>query len=321
MKAKLRVAVLYGGPSSEYEVSLKSGAAILANMPPQYEAVPVEIDRTNMWHFKVSDKTLSLDRALPELAETCDVAILGVHGTFGEDGTLQALLETHDIPHTGASAAASLLAFDKAITVAVYDTAGLPQPKTKLIQSVDDLADQVLPLVVKPARQGSSVGVSIVRRTDQLKPAFDLAAAHDTKILAQAFIAGHEVSCGVIEIEDVPTALTPTELIAKKGEFFDYESKYTDGGADELTPPVHVSPEQISIIQDYAVRAHKAISCSGYSRTDMMVAEDGIYLIETNTLPGLSEASILPKQLVVAGLSFSEMLGYIVSAALRNRAV
>ncbi len=321
MKAKLKVAVLYGGPSSEHEVSLRSGAAILANMPAHYEVLPVEISTSNIWHFKTLDLSLPLDKALPKLASLCDIAILGVHGTFGEDGTLQALLETNNIPHTGASAAASILAFDKAMTAAVYDIALLPQPETIVVSSIEELKDLKLPLVIKPARQGSSVGVSIVKQPEQLQPAYDLALLHDTKVLAQAFIAGVEVSCGVIEIDGVATALMPTELIAKKGEFFDYESKYSEGGAEELTPPKHVASDHIKTIQAYAVRAHAALGCRGYSRTDMIVAENGIYLIETNTLPGLSEASILPKQLAHADISFTQMLEYIVTATLAQRAV
>jgi D-alanine-D-alanine ligase len=321
MKPKIRVAVLYGGPSEEHDVSLKSGAAILANLSEEYEALPVKIDKTNQWCFESFNKTVPIEQAISLLEQECDVAVLGVHGTFGEDGALQALLEVNNIAHTGSSAASSILAFDKLITATVYAAAELSQPHTSLVNATADLAVFELPFVVKPARQGSSVGVSIVRDRKDAAKATHEAAKYDTKVLVQQFIQGCEVSCGVLEINRKPIALPPTELIPLKGDFFDYESKYSEGGAEEITPPRNLSEEQVAQIKNLAVRAHQALGCQGYSRTDMIVAEDNIYLIETNTLPGLSEASILPKQIAAAGYSFSQLLDYIIHTALAGRTV
>lgn len=313
----MKVALIYGGPSAEYEVSVNSAAAIRKNLDPQkYEVVDVHITQDEQW--LIDDKPLTTEDALQDIANV-DVAILAVHGTFGEDGKLQQLLSDHSIVFTGSDADASALAMDKVRAGEVFASVGLLVPATRVAETVEQaqaLAKEFnLPFVVKPVHQGSSVGVSIVRDWTQLEDAIGLAFEKDHQIILQEFISGREVSCGVLaDVDGEITALAPTELIPADADFFDYHAKYTPGATNEVTPP-DMDTETIQRIQDLAVRAHQALSCRDYSRTDMFVRDHDIFLIETNTLPGMTETSILPQQAVVAGMTFAELIDRLINCA------
>lgn len=314
---KLRIAVLGGGPSSEHEVSLSSARSMVENLSNEKYVVNfVEISKKNKWRIS-DDKVLDMLEALDELKKTTDVFLIGLHGTFGEDGALQALLEMNGIKYTGSSAASSFVAFDKELTGHIYKHNKLPHPNFEVFDNAQDakkFTPEKFPIVVKPLKQGSSVGVSIVKEPDNYKKAVEIAFEHDKKIMVQEFVPGREVSCGVLQKGNRLLVLPPTELIPKNADFFDYKAKYNAGQTDEITPP-DMPEETIKLIQDYALKSHDVLGCGEYSRTDMIVTDDEIYLIETNTLPGMTPTSILPQEANSEGISFSELLDFIIEAA------
>jgi D-alanine-D-alanine ligase len=324
MMNKRRVAVLMGGPSEEYEISLSSGKSMLEKLDHEkYSVTPVHILKNGEWSFD-DGEPCKLSQGLSKLQELeIDVVLLALHGTFGEDGTLQALLEQQGVAFTGSKAIPSLLAMDKSVSNALYETAGLTVPISRSYDMSDSDATEKsiresfdLPVVIKPIRQGSSVGVHIAKKSEDIYPAIQDAFLFDSKILVQKYIEGREVSCGVLERldSDEVYALPPTELIPITSEFFDYEAKYSIGGAREVTPP-DMPADKIEAIQSIAVEAHKVIGCNGYSRTDMIVAQDEIYVIETNTLPGMTPTSILPQQAAAIGMTFADLLDYLIEEA------
>lgn len=319
--SKQRIAVLMGGPSSEHDVSLHTGASMLQNLDDtKYQILRVTISRTYQWQFD-QEEPVSTEVAMRQLKEKADIALLALHGTFGEDGTIQALLDLHRIPYTGSGVGASVLAMDKTISGELFEAAGLLVPKTLAFEKGDTtIKDSVarsieFPVVVKPSRQGSSVGVHIVKDAASLQAALEDAFSFDRIVVVQQYVQGREVACGVLEHGhgERPSPLPPTELIPKQAEFFDYEAKYTAGMTDEITPP-DMAEDIIKKIQHYAVEAHQVLGCSSYSRTDMIVTKDGeIYIIELNNLPGMTETSLLPQQAAAANIGFPELLDSIIS--------
>lgn len=321
MSKKLKVALIYGGPSAEYEVSLKSAAAVRENIDrSKYVVIDVHITKDEAW--VIDGNKLSTEAALTSLGDVA-VAFLAVHGTFGEDGKLQKLLSDNDILFTGSGAAASALAMDKIRCSNIFEKAGLRIPKTVSVITAEQAkkASQSfkVPFVVKPVSQGSSVGVSIVHDLAKLDAAIELGFQHDSQIIIQEFIAGQEISCGVLEgVDGKITALPPTELIPVHADFFDYDAKYTPGATKEITPP-EVSESMITKIQDIAIESHQLLGCQGYSRTDVIVRDDEIFVIESNTLPGMTETSIFPQQAVAAGMTFVELIDQIIATALARQ--
>lgn len=318
--ARQKVAVIMGGPSQEHDISLQSGEAMLAALDAaKYEPAKITIDRSGVWCW--GDERLSSAMACQYLKEQGAVALIGLHGTYGEDGTIQALFERYKIPYTGSRVSASLLAMDKSASADVYQQAGIQTPTTlSFSRSDDDTAEAILtklsvPLVVKPARQGSSVGVHIVKTEANLTAAVEDAFLYDQIILAQQFVKGRELSCGVVELNGELTALPPTEIIPQVSEFFDYKAKYTDGGSKEITP-AELETAQTQAVQQIALDSHIALGCGGYSRTDVILDETGeIYAIETNTLPGMTQFSLLPAQAKAYGLTFAQLVEAIVASA------
>lgn len=322
--SKIRVAVIMGGPSSEHDISMRTGQCMLQRLDNEkYEVLKIVINKSGTWTIGDNTKEIILGEALDVLESQVDVALLALHGTFGEDGTIQALLELRDIAYTGSSAGASLLAMDKITSAALYESVQLTVPRSLHcdIDTVEEAAGKItknftLPVVVKPVRQGSSVGVHIVKEEAGLLPALKDALLYDQRVIAQQHISGREISCGVLEnsATGMVTALPPTELIVVASEFFDYHAKYTPGATREVTPP-DMEATIIADIQDVALRAHRVLGCGSYSRTDMIVTPDDIYVIETNTLPGMTETSILPQQAEAADMSFSELLDCLIDNA------
>lgn len=314
--SKIRIAIVRGGPSDEHDVSLSSARSIIENLDmAKYEVVDVFVSKEGKWSIDGASSTDD-DSAIEHLKQHgIDVVFLAVHGTYGEDGVLQKKLETSGLKFTGSDWMASQLAFDKSEADKVYRKNDLLVPKTQVIDSIDDKIILDVPLVVKPASQGSSVGVTIVKDNESLSNAVKRAFEYDHRALVQELIVGREVSCGVIEIADGLTALPPTEIIPRSAEFYDYDAKYVAGASEEITPP-NMPEETIGRIQQLSKQAHVALGCKGYSRTDMFVNNnDEIYIIETNTLPGMTPTSILPQQAAAAGISFSDLLDQIIDNA------
>ncbi|MBI2921734.1 MAG: D-alanine--D-alanine ligase [Planctomycetes bacterium] len=299
----LRVAVLAGGPGSEREVSLRSGAAA-------HKALR---DAGFQAEFVV------IDAALPDPFPH-DAAFLALHGRFGEDGTLQKILEDRGIPYTGSPSDASHNAFDKILSKSLFLHAAVPTPGFTTVGKGDDVYGRAaaalevgLPLVVKPAREGSSVGISIVRDKAKLPEAFEAAFAHDARALLEEFIPGREMTVGILEGRALPII----EMRPKR-EFFDFEAKYVDTGTEYLVNPE--LPEIVArSVAQAALAAHRALRCEHFSRVDVMYHEKrGPMVLEVNTLPGLTERSLLPKAAAAAGIGYAALCETMIRMALQR---
>lgn len=313
----LRIVVLMGGPSAEHDVSLASARQVIRALDPQrYDVQPLLIPRDQ-------------EHALDGMRINADVVFIAMHGEFGEDGTIQGILEAAGIPYTGSGVLASALAFDKPRAAAVLRSAGLRVPEFVTLHTsatteerraaTDATATFGLPLVVKPANRGSSVGVTIARTLTEVAPAIAHAFRCSDTIMLQRFIVGTEVTCGILEVDGHETALPPTEIIPRTSAFFDYDAKYTPGASEEITP-ARLPPETIQRVQDTALRAHRSLGCTGFSRTDMILAPDGnLFTLELNTIPGMTETSLLPQAAAAAGIPFPQLLDTIITAALQKR--
>jgi len=306
---RLRVAVLMGGRSSEHEVSLDSGRSVVAGLDPErYEVTPVEIPRHGAW---------ALTR---EEASGYDVVFPVLHGPFGEDGTVQGLLELAGVAYVGSGVAGSALAMDKDLFKAVMRDNGVPVARSLTLRrgAGEALASPFgLPVVVKPARLGSSVGISIVRAPEELAPAVELAFAHDEKVLVEEFLEGVEVECSVLGNEE-PLASVPGEIVPLASDWYDYEAKYAEGGM-ELVVPARVSPEAAARVQELAVAAFVAADCEGMARVDFFVSPDGAVTVnELNTIPGFTSTSVYAKLFEASGIPYPELLDRLVALALER---
>ena len=306
----LRVAVLYGGKSSERNVSLASGNQVMQALDPgRYRVTGYDLGE-------------GLSRLVAE-ASGIDVALIILHGRFGEDGTVQGLLELLGIPYQGSGVLGSALAMNKRLTKFMYRQAGLPVARDWTVSRGRSFSTGALvhdlgfPLVVKPNQEGSSFGVTIVRDEVQLeaglKKAFDL----DEEVLVEEYLAGREITCGVLgnaELQALPLVeIIPTENY----DFFDYEAKYKEGASREICP-APVSPEITRQAQEYGIRAHQVLGLRGYSRTDMIVRGEKIILLETNTIPGMTRTSLFPQAAQAAGLTFGALLDRLIALALEK---
>lgn len=326
-----------GGPSSEHEVSLNTGLSVLRNLDlSKYEPTSIKITKDGQWLVKGKQTT-------PEkLFPSFQLIFNALHGTFGEDGRVQALMEYYGAKYTGSGISASALAIDKLRSREIFKLAGLSVPRTLKIRKGDNykallnvFVNKVVnfPVVVKPCSNGSSVGVSIVSSHAQLDKAVAAAFKVEKKILVEEFIQGKEVTCGVLDNFEgqTSTALPVTEIIPKgKNSFFNYKAKYQAGQSDEITP-ARIDEETTQRVQEIAVKAHQILGCRAYSRTDMIISNvrqnqlefgrsvkdyNNIYILETNTLPGLTDASLLPKAASVAGLTMGQLIDKIIESSL-----
>lgn len=310
--AKLRLALIAGGVSAEREVSLRGAAGVeQALNRDRYEVVRY-------------DPATDLARIAADAANI-DAAFILLHGVHGEDGTIQGFLDLLNIPYQGAGVLGSALAMDKNLAKVMYRLAGLPVAPWVMVEP-GDLRDSGriesavgLPCVVKPVRQGSSIGMSIVRTFDQLPAALELALRHDGEVMVEAFLKGRELTAGVLGNSEL-TALPLIEIIPdSRFDFFNYEAKYQPGATREVCP-APVSETVRARAQDYAVRAHRSLQLRGYSRTDMILVDEELYLLETNTIPGMTPTSLLPQAAAEAGLPFSALLDRLIELALERPA-
>ena len=308
--AKLRLALIAGGTSDEREVSLRGAAGVeKALNPDRYEVVRY-------------DPATDLARIAADAA-TIDAAFILLHGVHGEDGTIQGFLDLLGIPYQGAGVLGSALAMDKNLAKIMYRLAGLPVAPWVMVEP-GDLEDSGriqaavgLPCVVKPVRQGSSIGMSIVRTLDQLPAALALALRHDGEVMVEAFLKGRELTAGVLGNSEL-TALPLIEIIPdSRYDFFNYEAKYQPGATREVCP-APVSETVRARAQDYALRAHRSLQLRGYSRTDMILVGEELYLLETNTIPGMTPTSLLPQAAAEAGLPFAALLDRLIELALER---
>ncbi len=294
-----KVAVLFGGRSAEREVSLKSGSAVLAAL--QKSGVDAHA-------FDPAQRDLS------ELKkEKFDCAFIILHGRYGEDGTVQGALELMDIPYTGSGVMASAIAMDKWRTKMIWQAAGLPIPKFELLKSDSDWNGVVqrlgLPLFVKPANEGSSVGICKVKKTDELKAAYELAAKYDSLVLVESFIDGQEVQFPILGDKVLPSIRIETPH-----EFYDYDAKYLADDTRYTCPGLPEDEEQR--LADMILQSFHVLGCSGWARVDLIIDKSGQpYFLEMNTLPGMTDHSLVPMGARQAGISFEQLVVKILEGA------
>ncbi len=299
-----KIAVLMGGLSAEREISLKTGQAVLkALLESGCNAVAVDVGHDLPGQLRAAE---------------AEVAFICLHGRYGEDGTVQGLLEMMRIPYTGSGVMSSSMVIDKVVTKQILLYHEISTPGFVVYRVGDDLAAvlercQHFPLIVKPAREGSTIGISIVRDMAQLNDGLEEALRHDELILIEDFIQGDEVTVSVLNGEPLPII----QIVPKSG-FYDYESKYTPGQTEYLVP----APLEAVIynrLQEVSVAACRALSCRGVARVDFMVREREFFCLEVNTIPGMTETSLLPKAAAEAGVSFNELVMQILEDAALNK--
>ena len=317
----IRVGILRGGPSAEYEVSLNTGANVLKFLPDKYHKKDILLTKEGEWY------TEGLFCAPEKIFKSVDVVFNALHGHFGEDGRVQQIFEAFNIPYTGSGIFASAAAMNKPVSREIFKEVGIKVPRSFVVKESDEIENVAFnifrnigpSLVVKPAASGSSVGVSIVHSFPELLKDVYNVFQHGSTALIEEYIRGREVTCGVIENfrGKAYYALPVIEIIPPPtAAFFDYCVKY-DGATREICPS-YFDDITKKHIQDMAVKAHRALGCRHYSRADMIVSRNGIYLLEVNTLPGLTSESLLPKAAEAIGLSFPCLLDHLIQLALNR---
>ena len=315
---KTRVAVIYGGRSGEHEVSLRSAEAVIAAIDPErYVVSRILIDKSGKW---------SPGPIVPEPGAHPDIDVVFpvLHGTFGEDGTVQGLLELADLPYVGAGVMASAISMDKAMMKLICRQANLPVVDSIAIARGEYDLDRIeaafaYPVFVKPANLGSSVGISKARNRSELATALELAAEFDRKVIVERAIAGREFECAVLG-NDQPQASLPCELFPSR-EFYDYDDKYLLNSA-RFDLPAHLSPFETENLQALAVACYQAVECSGLARVDFLRENSTgtLFINEINTMPGFTSISMYPKMWEHSGLSYPQLIDRLLTLALERHA-
>ena len=348
------MAVVYGGRSSEHGISVVSAGSVIAALDPErYDVVPIGITPEGRWQLTGADpaRMAIAGRETPQVSDGAEVVLsadpkggglvaLGgaeapdvdvvfpvLHGRFGEDGTVQGLFDLAGVPYVGSGVFASAAAMDKEMTKKLLRADGLDVGAFAVLRRGDpviagDLAHLGLPVFVKPARAGSSVGITRVRDWSELADAVRTAFEHDDKVLVEAAQTGHEVECGVLEGEDgVPRASVPAQIRLKPGhDWYDFEAKYLDD-ACEFDVPADLPPAVTQRVQDAAVAAFRALDCAGLARVDFFVRDDGTVVVnEVNTMPGFTPVSMFPRMWAASGVAYPELVDLLVASALRHGA-
>ncbi len=317
---KIRVGVIFGGKSTEHEVSLMSAKNVIAALnTKKYEIVRILIDKEGQWQWGEGGV-----KANPPLVESSvDVVFPVLHGSLGEDGTVQGLLKLMDIPFVGPSVLGSAIGMDKDVQKRLLRDAGIPIAKFLTVRAQEkgeiNFAEAKkalgLPLFVKPANAGSSVGVSKVKKEADFMPAIEDAFRYDSKVLIEEAIEGREIECAVLGNED-PIASIPGE-VKPNHEFYSYEAKYIDENGALLEIPAQLPKEVLKKVQETAVAAFKVLECEGMSRVDCFVTKDGRVLVnEINTIPGFTKISMYPKLFEASGISYSDLIDRLIQFAL-----
>jgi D-alanine-D-alanine ligase len=352
---KINVGILFGGKSAEHEVSLQSAKNVLDAIDKEkYDVTLIGIDKTGRWYLNDQSqfllnshdpKFIALEKTdkdvvlLPgdegqrllcisdhKASSKIDVVFPILHGPYGEDGTVQGLLKLANIPFVGPGVLGSAVGMDKDVTKRLLRDAGIPIAKFMVAYKWDQglnfhevVQNLGLPLFVKPANAGSSVGVSKVKNEEQFNKALDEAFAFDTKILIEECIVGREVECAVLGNEQ-PIASSVGEVIAQQ-DFYSYEAKYIDENGALLEIPAKLSPEAVSLIQEQAIKAFKVLCCEGLARVDFFLTKDNIAVInEINTIPGFTKISMYPKLWEISGISYKELIDKLIQLALARHA-
>ncbi len=341
---KIKVAVIMGGKTPEHEISLISGREVVRHLNKnKYLPLPVMISRDGkVWKITPSKRLLTSSDPLElrgtnkELVvreshelqgvggmedEKAEVVFIAMHGPYGEDGTIQGMLEMAGLKYTGSGVLASALGMDKVAFRKIMKSAKIPIPEYIVVKRKDSISginkDIKGPWFIKPSAQGSSVGASVARNNKELRNSLRSAFKYGDIVLVDEYIKGREFTCGLLG-NDNPEPLPVVEIIPKKGDFFDYDSKYMESGSEEIVP-AKISLSLTKKIQGLAVRVHKELGCRGFSRVDFIL-KDNKYpvVLEINTIPGLTPMSLLPKSAKAAGYSYSKLLEKIIDYALQK---
>ncbi|MEO6502874.1 MAG: D-alanine--D-alanine ligase family protein [Jatrophihabitantaceae bacterium] len=356
MASRIRIAVVYGGRSAEHPISVLSAGSVLAALDPaKYEVLTLGITRAGGWvRTEVEPRRLQIEgQVLPEVlpagAElavrpgTGEVAVFDaasaiavldsvdlvfplLHGAYGEDGTIQGLLEMAGVGYVGSGVLASAAAMDKAFTKTMLKSAGLDVGRYLVLRPGEPVDDRELerlglPVFVKPARAGSSIGISKVRGHDELPAALKLAFEHDSKVLIEAAVAGREIECGVLQDADGSvSASLPAEIRLRPDfDWYSFEAKYLED-ASEFDIPADVGADAVRAIQDASCQAFRALDCAGLARVDFFLQRDGRLVVnEVNTMPGFTAISMYPKMWAETGVSYPELLDRLIATALAHR--
>jgi len=295
----MKIGVIMGGISSEREISLKTGMEIANNLDKtKYEVVPIQIDKKE---------------ELIEKVKGIDFAFIALHGHFGEDGTVQGVLETLSIPYSGCGVLSSAICMDKDMTKRILRFGGLNTADWIVVKDlnfdINEVKKMGYPVVVKPNSGGSSVATRIVNDDKDLMDAVEEALKYDTEVMIEEYIKGDEITCPILDGK-----MLPILAIKPKSAFFDYTSKYADGGADEFV--VEFETELQEKIEYMAVKTYELLKCRVYARVDMIIKEGIPYILEVNTLPGMTKNSLFPKSAKAAGIGFSQLLDTIIEKSL-----
>ena len=341
---RLKVAVLFGGRSGEHEVSLVSGASVAGALSERHDVIPVLIDRQGRWLLQ---STLAPEGGEPvflvpapeergALRRLSDSSVVArpdayfpvLHGTFGEDGTVQGLLDLAAVPYAGSGVAASAAAMDKELMKALFTAAGVPQTPYRVLRRPDEggaavvvIEELGLPVFVKPANLGSSVGVSKVKQAAELGPALDIAFAYDRKVVVEAAVKDNrELEISILG-NDEPAASVPGEIIPDR-EFYDYDSKYSAESRTQLLIPAPLDAAVAAEVGRLGIAAFRAVDACGYARVDFLLerATGKILVNEINTIPGFTSISMFPKLWAASGVPYAELLARLVSLALERHA-
>ena len=299
----MKVGVIMGGTSSERDISLLTGQEMIAHLDrDKYEVIPIE---------------LSSKRDLIDKSAGIDVALLALHGKYGEDGTVQGTLESLGIPYTGCGVLSSSVCMDKDMSKQLMHHAGIPTGAWVQVNHLEELSSTAVqqltyPVVVKPNSGGSSIGTQVVQEPSSLQAAVEAALKWDDTVMIEQYIAGDEITCAIVD-----GRMLPIISIRSSAEFFDYSSKYNDGGAEEQV--IQLPADIHKRVEDAALACYRVLKCSVYARVDMIIRDGMPYVLEVNTLPGLTRNSLLPKSAAAAGISFTELLDTIIELSLKER--
>ena len=333
MSDRVRVAVIAGGRSSEHEISVASARSVIEALDSdRYDVKTIEIGRDGRWELN-SGGTRELERPVaetlpvpsksspPETLGQVDVVLPILHGPFGEDGTVQGLLELAGVPYVGAGVTASALCMDKDLFKSVCRDKGIPVTRSVTLRNGDRPSNPYgYPVFVKPARLGSSVGITKVQSEEQLEDAVALARRHDEKVLVEEFVDGVEVECGVLGNRE-PVASLPGEIVAHGFggvDWYDYSAKYDEGGMDLIIPP-RIPEEAVERVQQVSIEAFIASDCEGMARADCFYTADGEVLVnELNTIPGFTATSVYAKLFEASGVPYEELLDRLIQLALER---
>jgi D-alanine-D-alanine ligase len=331
---RVRVAVLAGGRSSEHEISLASAASVVAALDPgRYDVRTIEIGRDGRWALPAGDLREALPatttaETLPVPADSApatlgavDVVLPILHGPFGEDGTVQGLCELAGVAYVGPGVLASSVCMDKDVFKTLMRGAGIPVARHVALRLGDPVSNPFgYPVFVKPANMGSSVGISKVRAEEELEAAVALARRHDEKVMVEEFVAGPEIEVGVLGNLPSPIASLPGQVLANNADWYDYSSKYDEGGSELVVPPPGLTDAQIARAQELAVDAFVATSCEGMARADFFVREhDGeILMNELNTIPGFTATSFYSRLFAATGIDYETLLDRLIELALER---